>query len=324
MKMGRGLILALVAAGILLTAPFIGMECLSPAQIIPDGLPRTIFFDLRLPRVLTAFLAGGGLALCGLVFQALFRNPLADPFTLGVASGASFGAAAVILLGLGGSILGVPAISLGAFAGAAASMLLVHGLASLKRTATGATLLLAGIAVSFLFSSLLMFVQYLSSLRDSFHIVRWLMGGIEVFGFGPVLGLLPWVAAGGAVIALNLPQLDQLLAGEDLAHSRGVSVRLTKNALLIATTAVVGAIVAVCGPIGFVGLMTPHVCKLLWRTSHRLLAPIVFVAGGVFLVVCDTAARTLVAPAEMPVGVITALLGGPFFLWILLTAKDER
>jgi iron complex transport system permease protein len=314
MKMAHAILLAALAAGILLAAPFIGMDCFSPAQIFQDGLPRTIFFDLRLPRVLTAFLAGGGLALCGLVFQALFRNPLADPFTLGIASGASFGAAAVILLGLSGSLLGVPAISLGAFAGAAVSMLLVHGLASLKRTATGATLLLAGIAVSFLFSSLLMFVQYLSSLRDSFHIVRWLMGGIEVFGFGPVLGLLPWVAAGGAVIALNLPQLDQLLAGEDLAHSRGVSVRLTKNALLIATTAVVG----------FVGLMTPHVCKLLWRTSHRLLAPIVFVAGGVFLVVCDTAARTLVAPAEMPVGVITALLGGPFFLWILLTAKDER
>ncbi|MFA5203309.1 MAG: iron ABC transporter permease [Lentisphaeria bacterium] len=324
MKRFRGLLLLLAAATVLLVAPFAGMEFLTPARLLHDDLARTIFLDLRLPRVLTAFLAGGGLALCGLVFQALFRNALADPFTLGIASGSSFGAAAVILLGLGGSLLGVSAVAAGAFAGAALSTLLVCGLASLRRTTSGDTLLLAGIAVSFLFSSLLMFLQYLSSLRDSFHIVRWLMGGIEVFRFAPLLAMLPWLAAGGAVIALHLPHLDQLLAGEDLAHSRGVPVRRTKNLLLAATTVTVGAIVATCGPIGFVGLMTPHVCKLLWPMNHRRLAPRVFLAGGLFLVLCDTAARTLVAPAEIPVGVITALLGGPFFLWLLFRRPTPR
>jgi iron complex transport system permease protein len=259
-----------------------------------------------------------------MTFQAMFRNALADPFTLGISSGASCGAAATILLGYGGAILGVPSITLGAFAGAAVSMMAVYLLSSLQRTSSSLTMLLSGIAISFLFSSLLMFMQYLSSLRDSFQIVRWLMGGIEVFGYGRILTMLPFVGIGIGILLLKLPQLDHLLVGDDLAHSRGVRVRQTKNLLLLGTTLVVGSIVAMCGPIGFVGLMIPHICRIVFKTKHAILGPAVALAGGIFLVVCDTIARIVIAPAEMPVGVITALLGGPFFLWLLFVKKSEE
>jgi iron complex transport system permease protein len=316
------LVLLFAAALIVVVlAPFLGIESLSPAQVASGGMAGTIFWTLRVPRVLAAFLAGSGLALCGMMFQAMFRNALADPFTLGISSGASCGAAATILLGLSGAVAGVPIISIGAFLGAALAMGCVYLLSSLQRSATTLTMLLAGIAISFLFSSLLMFMQYLSSLRDSFHIVRWLMGGIEVFGYHQVLSMLPFWALGIAVLGLKLPELDHLLVGDDLAQSRGVRVKQTKTLLLAAATLIVGGIVAECGPIGFVGLMTPHMCRMLFPGRHAVLGPATFLAGGAFLVICDTAARVVIAPAEMPVGVITAMLGGPFFLWLLFMKK---
>jgi len=317
-------LLLLLAAAVIVVAlaPFAGMQIISPARLFDGGLQSNIFWTLRVPRVITAFIAGAGLALCGMTFQAMFRNVLADPFTLGISSGASCGAAATILLGCSGAVFGVPYITLGAFAGAAISMMAVYLLSSLQRTSSSLTMLLSGIAISFLFSSLLMFMQYLSSLRDSFQIVRWLMGGIEVFGYGRILTMLPFVGIGIGILLLNLPQLDHLLVGDDLAHSRGMRVRQTKNLLLLGTTLVVGSIVAMCGPIGFVGLMTPHICRLAFKTKHTILGPATFLAGGIFLVLCDTVARIVIAPAEMPVGVITALLGGPFFLWLLFVKKS--
>lgn len=162
-----------------------------------------------------------------------------------------------------------------------------------------------------------MLFQYLSSLRESFHIVRWLMGGIEVFGYKQVLIMLPFTLAGLLIIFAHLPHLDQLLAGEDIARSRGVNTKLTKNMLLVGATLIVGSVVSVCGPIGFIGLLAPHVCRRMFLPGHRVLGPATFMLGGTFLVVCDIIARIVVAPAEIPVGVITALLGGPFFLYIL-------
>jgi iron complex transport system permease protein len=313
--------LAAAAVAVVAIAPFIGMEIITPGHLFKNDLQSTIFFSLRVPRVCVAFIAGAGLALCGMMFQAMFRNPLADPFTLGISSGASCGAAATILLGLNGAVFGVSFISLGAFAGAAISMACVYLISSLQRTPSSLTMLLAGIAISFLFSSILMFMQYLSSLRDSFHIIRWLMGGIEVFGYHQILSMLPFVMAGMAILFFKLSELDHLLVGDDLAKSRGVRVNMTKNLLLLAATLIVGSIVAVCGPIGFVGLMTPHICKMVFKTRHAILGPASFMAGGIFLVLCDTLARVVIAPAEMPVGVITALLGGPFFLWLLFIRK---
>lgn len=302
-------------------AAFIGMKIITPAMIVSNAFDHDIFWQLRVPRVLCAFLAGSGLALCGMVFQALFRNPLADPFTLGTASGASCGAAVTILAGMGGAVIGIPIISIGAFLGAAGAMGSVYGISSIKRKSSNLTILLAGIAVSFLFSSMLMFLEYMSSLRDSFQILRWLMGGIEVAGYGPLITMLPFWFIGTALVLLQLPRLDQMLAGEDLAHSRGVNTAKTKAVLLIAATFLIGGIVAVCGPIGFVGLMVPHICRRLFSAGHLFLGPATIMFGGCFLVVADTLGRTVFAPVELPVGIITALIGGPFFLWMLFGKK---
>lgn len=309
---------------VVLWAPFIGMELISIVDFLKEGIDKEIFFNLRLPRVILAFIAGSGLSLSGMVFQALFRNPLADPFTLGVSSGASWGAATMILFGITGSILGIPLISLGAFVGAILSMLLVYGLASLKKNLSSITLLLAGIAVSFLFSSFLMLLQYFSNFRDSFQIVRWLMGGIEIFGYKNLIYILPCYILGLLLIIPTLIELDHLLVGEDLAKSRGIAVQRVKFQLLIAVTLIVSSIVAYCGPIGFVGLMIPHATRRIGINTHRHLAPLSFLLGGTFLVACDTLSRVIIAPAEMPVGVITALLGGPFFLWILFARKSSH
>ncbi len=316
-------LLFFTACIVLVAAPFVGMDFIFPSQLFKNDLQTTIFFSLRVPRVIVAFVAGSGLALCGMMFQALFRNPLADPFTLGISSGASCGAAMTILIGLNGAFFGLSYISIGAFLGAALSMIFVFSLSNLQKASSNFAMLLSGIAISFLFSSILMFMQYISSLRDSFHIVRWLMGGIEIFGYQQILSMLPFVLTGMIIVFLKLPELDHLLSGDDLAKSRGVRVGRVKNLLLLAATLIVGSIVAVCGPIGFVGLMTPHICRMIFKTRHTVLGPASFLSGGIFLVLCDTAARVVIAPAEMPVGVITALLGGPFFLWLLFMRKAK-
>ena len=314
-------LLFLLAAAAVVTvvgAAFFGMKIITPAAAAVAGsLDYDIFWKLRVPRVLAAFLAGSGLALCGMVFQAVFRNPLADPFTLGTASGASCGAAVTILLGITGSLAGIPMISIGAFIGAVVAMASVSGITSLKRTSSGITMLLAGIAVSFLFSSILMFFQYLSSHRDSFQIVRWLMGGVQVNGYGPLVSLFSFWVIGVVLIVLRLPALDQLCAGEDLARSRGVDVAGTKQWLLAAATLLIAGIVAVCGPVGFVGLMVPHISRRLVGANHLFLGPASVFLGGTLLVIADTIGRTIIAPAELPVGVLTALIGGPFFLWLM-------
>jgi iron complex transport system permease protein len=314
----RFALLAAACALVVCLAPFLGLRCIGPWELASTAFEHTVFFSVRLPRVVLGFLAGGGLAVCGMVFQAMFRNPLATPYTLGVSSGASFGAAVAILSGAAGSVLGLPVTSIGSFAGAAAAMGIVYGFSRIPRVASSMTILLAGVAVSFMFSSMLMFAQFLSDARLSFAIVRWLMGGLDVYGFRTVWSMLPLYVVGLTAVACKLPELDHLLTGEDLAATRGVNVARTKTILYFATSLTVSAIVAVCGPIGFVGMMAPHVCRCMFTNDHRVLGPATFLLGGGFLVACDILSRTLVAPTEIPVGVITALCGGPFFLWVLL------
>jgi len=311
--------LIVLTIAVLLVAPFLGMELITPLSVSMGDISSHILFTIRIPRVITGFIAGAGLALCGMVFQALFRNPLATPFTLGVSSGASFGAALVIVSGITGTFCRIPFTSFGALAGAAGAMFLVYAFSLFQRTISNLTVLLAGIAISFLFSSLLMFVQFLSDLRHSFQIVRWLMGGLEVYGYQDIFTMLPVVVPGILVIGSKLKELDLILTGEDIARTRGVNVGRTKKILFITTSVMVSSIVATCGPIGFVGMMAPHACRLIIGARHGILGPAALLVGGVFLVLCDTAARMVIAPAEMPVGVITSMLGGPFFIWILLT-----
>jgi iron complex transport system permease protein len=276
------------------------------------------------PRVLAAFLAGAALAISGMAFQSMFRNPLATPFTLGVSSGASFGAALAVQLGFTGVWLGISGTSVAAFAGAMISTSLVYGLTFLRGGFSTATLLLAGVSVSFFFSSLILFVQYTADVYNAFRMLRWVMGGLSIVDYDAIWGMLPFVASGAVVLWLARHELNLLVLGDDLAMGRGVDVPRTKRLLFFIVSLTVGGVVAVCGPIGFVGMMVPHMCRLVVGPDHRHLAPASMLFGGAFLVLCDTVARVVLAPAELPVGVVTALLGGPFFLWLLLSGTAQR
>ena len=313
-----GLLIGLVLVTLLVT-PMLGIHVTALSDILPEhsGSPAyRIFWSIRVPRVLTAFVTGASLSISGMTFQAVFRNALATPFTLGVASGASLGAAIFFWTGVGLGTLGLP---FAAFLGALLSIFLVYGITRTRNGFSTSTLLLAGVAISFFFSSIILFTQYLSDFTESFQIIRWLMGGLDVLGYKPLFSLLPFTIPGVFLVLYFARELNLLSTGEELALSRGVNVSRAKKVLFFATSLMVGSVVSVCGPIGFVGMMVPHICRLLFGADHRFLSFASLLVGGVFLVWCDTLARTVIAPAEIPVGIITALLGGPFFLWLLVT-----
>jgi iron complex transport system permease protein len=306
----------------LAVAPLLGSHRLDLGELLRgEGTAAAIVWQLRLPRVLLALLAGGGLALSGLAFQTLFRNPLAEPYTLGIASGAALGA--VIGLRLEGAewLVSLPLVELASFAGAGAATALVVALAAEGRRVETPTLLLAGVAVSLSCSALILFLQYLADSTQTFRMVRWMMGGLAVVGYGEVLWALPWVLAGAGVLLALRWDLNLLLTGEELAASRGVDVPRVRLLVLAVASMMVGALVATTGPIGFVGLMVPHMLRRPVGHDHLALLPACLLGGGAFLALCDLGARTLMAPAELPVGVFTALLGGPFFLWLLLARR---
>jgi iron complex transport system permease protein len=306
---------------VLAAAPLIGVVSL-PLSAVFD--PRSgeaaarILWQIRVPRVAAAFLGGAGLGLGGTVFQAIFRNPLATPYILGVASGASLGVALASRIGLGVAVLGLGLQSWSALGGALLAVAVVWLLTRLRPDAATSTLLLAGVSLNFFFSSLILFLQYTASMGDSYRIVRWLMGGLGGVDLESVGQMAPFVVLGGAAILRFARELDLLATGSEIAASRGVAVSRARTVLFIATSVMVGGVVAACGPIGFVGMMSPHICRLMLGPDHRWLLPASAVFGGAFLVLCDTAARVVIAPAELPVGVITAFLGAPFFLWLLL------
>lgn len=316
------LLLAALWVMTLMVAPLLGSRLVSPTDLF-SGEPTatTIFWSLRVPRVMLAVLAGGALAISGLALQTLFRNPLAEPYTLGIAGGAALGAVLALQIeGLAGA-MGFPGVAVASFVGALAVSALILGLAMSGYTRETSTLLLAGIAISLSCSALVLFVQYLADFTKTFRMVRWMMGGLAVVGYGEVLWLLPWTALGLMVLLLLRWDLNLLLTGEELAVSRGVDLKRLRLGVLGVTSAMVGALVAVTGPIGFVGLIVPHIVRRWVGPDHLLLIPACLLGGGAFLALCDLGARTIMAPAELPVGVLTALLGGPFFLWLLIAGR---
>lgn len=319
------LIFGLLAIATLLTMPLIGMEWIPLSSVFDsagDTINYNVFWRIRVPRVLTAFLAGSALAVSGMVFQAMFRNALATPFTLGVASGASLGAAISVTLGLTFSVVGVSSTTIMAFVGAVGAIGIVYGLTHLRRGYSTATMLLSGVAVSFFFSSLILFLQYSAELYNSFRMLRWVMGGLGLVGYDSLLSIFPFVVTGVLLLLYTTHELNLLVLGDDIAVSRGVDVVKTKRLLFFVTSLMVGSVVAVCGPIGFIGMMVPHMCRLMGGTDHRYLIPASLLFGGTFLTICDTFARTALAPAELPVGVVTAFLGGPFFIMLLVRGKE--
>lgn len=286
---------------------------------------------LPLPRLLIGTLAGAALAMAGAMFQALFRNPLASPYTLGISSGASLGAAIVIVLTGSAVWHGLPLVSLAAFVGALVCVLIVYGVAHLRRGATVATLLLTGITVGFICSALIVFVMYIAREQDLARLLRWMMGSLEIVGMNPVYEALAMVALAGAVAVWLHRDLDLLMMGEVVAASRGVPVRRSRATAYFAASLLTAGIVAHCGPIGFVGLVMPHLMRSLVGPAHRRLLPACALAGASFLPLCDLLARNAMwwlragtESRQVPVGVLTNLLGGAFFLYILLFKRDQR
>jgi len=312
------LCLMTLSIALCLCSPFWGMSAISPKSILISGHPDAeIFWRLRLPRAVAAFLAGAGLSISGMVFQALLRNPLATPFTLGVSSGAAFGASVYFRLGAMAPFLG-SAGSLGAaLIGGLFAMLLVFLLTRAKGGFSTLVMLLAGVIINFFFSSLVMLTQYLSDSQDSLRIMHWLMGSLAGVEAARIAELAFVVIAGAFVIRRFALEIDLLATGEELAASRGVRTARTKVYLFALVSIVVGTIVSLTGPIGFVGLIIPHICRIWFGWTHRTLLPAAFCLGGCFLVMCDLFSRVMLAPAEIPIGIITALIGGPFFLWVL-------
>jgi iron complex transport system permease protein len=282
-----------------------------------------------LPRLILGTLAGAALATAGAMFQALFRNPLASPYTLGISSGASLGAALVFMLVGGGLWHGLPLVSLAAFAGAFGCVLIVYAVAHLRRGATMATLLLTGITIGFLCSALIALVLVLARLQDMEAILHWTMGSLEVVGMDPVYESLIMVAIAAGVAVYLHRDLDLLMMGEIVAASRGVPVRQSRRWAYFAASLLTAGVVAHCGPIGFVGLIIPHLMRAVVGPTHRRLLPGCVLAGASFLPLCDLIARNAMwwlrgESRQLPVGVLTNLLGGAFFLYVLLARRDER
>jgi len=306
-------------------APFVGSMPISFARVLDRQIPFSenidaqIFLIARLPRALAAALVGGTLAAAGVVFQGLLRNPLATPYTLGVSAGAALGAMIAITFGATLPILGVASAAL---VGALIAVAVVYALAQARHRGLSTTvLLLAGVTLNAFFSALILFVQYLGDFAETYRALRWLMGDLDVASYEPMLAALPFIVAAFLSFAWLARPLNLLSLGGDAAAARGVPVRKAQRIAFFSASLATGAAVSVGGPIGFVGIIVPHLVRLLVGADHRLVLPASAFFGGAFLVACDALARTVIAPLELPVGIVTALIGGPFFLWLLLRKR---
>jgi len=286
---------------------------------IPGGMDRdsAIILELRLPRVLSGAMVGAALALSGAVLQALLRNPLADPYVLGISSGAALGAVLAILFGLGSIYLGTFAVPGAAFCGALLTLLFVYFLARVQGRVPAQTMLLAGFIVSAFFLAIIMFLISITTDERLFNVTFWLMGNLEYMASQPLRGIFLYLLAGAAVLFSLGRDLNLMAMGEETASELGVEVERVKKIAFVFASLITGAVVSVSGLIGFVGLIVPHLVRMLWGPDHRFLLPASALAGAILLVFADLIARTILAPSEIPVGVITALGGAPFFVYLL-------
>jgi iron complex transport system permease protein len=284
-----------------------------------DNVDAQIFFVARLPRTLAGAFVGALFASAGVVFQGLLRNPLATPFTLGVSTGAALGAVLAITFNWSLGFVGISAVPAAAFAGSLIAVAIVYALAQARHRGLSTTvLLLAGVTMNAFFSAMILFVQYFASFADTFRTIRWLMGDLDVSSYQPIVAAVPTSLAAFGVFAWLARPLNLLALGADSAESRGLDVGNAQRAAFLSASLATGAAVSIGGPIGFVGIIIPHLVRLMVGPDHRLVLPAATLFGAAFLVGCDLIARTILAPVELPVGIITALLGGPFFLWLLI------
>ncbi len=281
---------------------------------------ETIILDIRLPRVILAGLVGAALAIAGASYQGLFRNPLADPYLIGAAQGASLGAVIGFLLPFDWQNAGFGIIPLLAFTGALFSVAVVYSLARVGKTLPMTTLILAGVALGALWGSIVSYLIITSG--DKIHgIVFWLMGSFSLSEWSEVRIVLPYVAVGAAIILIYARSLNVMQLDEEQAQQLGINVEKVKLILLAAATLITAAAVSFVGIIGFVGIIIPHAVRLVWGPDYRSLLPLSILSGAIFLILADLVARTILAPTEVPIGVITAICGAPFFLYLLRRRK---
>lgn len=301
----------------------VGSRHLDLVRALQGGSPdREILVELRLPRALLALWTGGALALAGVLFQALLRNPLATPYTLGVSGGASLGAVIAIFFGWN-SIAGVSGVSAAACAGAAAVLVLIVSVSSSRGRMSAVSLLLAGVTINSMCGAAILFVSNLSGVLKSFAVTRWLMGGMDAPEYSTLFWLSAILAPVCLVVLWYSREWNLLAVGETWAATRGVSTGRLLLIGCITGSILTGAVTALTGPIGFVGLIVPHALRMWVGADNRILAPCAFLLGAAFVALCDVFSRTILAPVEIPVGIITALLGGPFFIWMLRSHRRD-
>lgn len=300
-----------VCLAVLAITPWIGSSPIELDQVlIPQTVDHEIFFHARLPRVLLAMLAGGALSIAGVLFQALLRDSLADPYTLGISSGASLGAVLAICFGFS-------AVWLASLCGATGALLVVMWLASQGRRVSSFSLLMSGVTVNTMAIAVILLLQSVASFSQSFAISRWLMGSIESVEYSTIATLAAVVVPLTLVACWTARSWNLLAAGEEWAASRGLPTGRFIWLGFVSGSLITGSVTVITGPVGFLGLIVPHAIRLWLGADHRLLLPTSFLLGGAFLVVSDTLARSILPPSDIPVGVVTAICGGPFFLWLL-------
>ena len=287
-----------------------------------DGISQgsiVIIRDVRLPRVLLGFLTGASLAVCGACYQGIFKNPMADPYILGISSGAALGAAVGIVLRFTGKVSGLSGTTFLAFAGALLTVFVVYTISRVGSRVPVSSLLLSGIAMSQSLSAFMSLIMLFNQ-QSMEQIMFWTMGSLNGKGWTQILIILPYVVLGIFLLMTSARELDIMLLGEDTAVQLGVNVEAVKKKVLVVSSIVTAAVVSATGIIGFVGLLVPHVVRLFTGPKHRILMPVSLVFGGTFLILCDTAARSVVTQ-EIPVGIVTAACGGPFFLYLLWKSR---
>ena len=308
------MLLVVVSTAVALAA---GSQKIDFASLFSDPFSRTLFFRLRLPRVLMGLTIGASLAITGASLQALFRNPLADPYTLGISGGGALGASVAIALGWSARIAGIPSVFLASFLGAVLAATLVRAIARTGAVVLPGALLLSGVVVNLVSAAAVLTIQYVADPNSALRILRWMIGSLDVIGVEPVgrmlILLLPaWLALLALSRQLNLMAID-----EDTAATLGVNVRRCETTVHTLCSLIVGVTVAMGGAIGFVGLIVPHAVRLMFGEDLRIVLPGSILLGAAFLVLADALARTALPSGELPVGAITGLLGGPAFLWLL-------
>ena len=325
-----GMIALLLVAGIALTQGAASIPVFTVLGMLIDGLPLItmeqevpatwdrIVFDIRLPRVVAAGLVGAALAYSGATYQGVFRNPLAGPFLLGIASGAGLGAAIAIVSPLSTNAYGFGWVPIFAFVGALITVVMVYMLARSGPAVSNITLILAGVALSAIFSAVTSFIL-LTGGEQARPIFSFLFGGFNTASWPRILAALPYLLVGAIGVGLHARILNVLQLDDEQAAQLGVRVTRTKILILAFASLVAATAVAMAGIIGFVGLIVPHAMRLLFGPDHRRLLPVVALAGAAFLIGADIVSRTLLDPQEVPVGIVTAIAGGPFFLWLLRT-----